>query len=107
MLLKNFGRCGYLRRRAFKGDFALRHHHHAVCNLGEAAVILVNNDGGDAFTPDDAGTHTFSVTLSGSGNTTLSVFDVADPALPSSGVVSVKSSGGGGSGSGGGGGKKA
>jgi hypothetical protein len=57
------------------------------------------------FTPDDAGTHTFTVTTTGSGNVTLSIFDVADNTLTASGTISVKAaSGGGGGGNGGGGG---
>lgn len=66
-----------------------------------------------SFTGDDAGDHSFSVTLSTTGNQTLSVFDDSDTTLKSSVVVSVKAattvktgggSGGGGSGGGGSGG---
>ena len=56
-----------------------------------------------SFNSTDAGVHTFSVTLTTSGNVTLSIFDVVNSSLTASGVVSVKAAGGGGGGSGGGG----
>lgn len=59
------------------------------------------------FTPDDAGTHTFTVTTTANGNVTLSIFDLADTTLTASGTISVKAASGGGGGGGGGGGKKA
>jgi hypothetical protein len=63
-----------------------------------------------SFNSLDAGVHDFTVTLSTTGNQTLSAGDIANPLLKASGTVSVKTAtatgggGGGGGGSGGGGG---
>jgi hypothetical protein len=61
------------------------------------------------FNGSDAGVHTFTATLSTTGNQTISVIDLSNPLLKASTVVSVNapatsggSSGGGGTGSGGG-----
>lgn len=58
------------------------------------------------FTPDDAGSHTFTFTANFTGDLTLSVFDPTDSTLTASGLIKLKvgSTGGGGGGGGGSGG---
>ncbi len=58
-----------------------------------------------AFTIDDNGVHTFSVTVFTASNQTISIIDMTDPTLTSSVTISPKAPKTGGGGSGGGGGK--
>ncbi|MDB5352047.1 MAG: hypothetical protein JWN86_3294 [Planctomycetota bacterium] len=55
------------------------------------------------FTADDAGVHSFTITLNTAADQTLSILDISNSSLNSSTLVKVKAAGGGG---GGGGGKK-
>ena len=81
--------------------------------LGGFGTIHFGNTAGIAglpadysFNSTDAGVHSFTVTLSTVGTQTISIADLASPALTTSVVVTVKTAGGGGGGSGSGGGGK-